>query len=74
MLMLLTVTAALHISSVVGRKVYGELYFWWVIIMTWSAYCRQITNDGFEHNKTSDLNKRTKSVLDISILREEWIA
>jgi len=23
------------------------------------------------HNKTSDLNKRTKSVLDISILREE---
>ena len=46
MLMLLTNTA-LHISSVVGQKVCGQLYFWWVIIMAWSVYCWQITNDGF---------------------------
>jgi len=41
MLMLLTntVTAALHISSVAGQKVCGQLHFWWVIIMSWSVYC-----------------------------------
>jgi hypothetical protein len=74
MSVLLTVTAVLHISSVVGQKVCGELYFWWV---NNDMKCILLANNKWQfltHNKTIDLNKRTKSVLDISILKEEWIA